>query len=160
MVQKVARGWRIVNVFYNLVIQGRRGGVSLYSRSRPWQAGDSPIASALGARAIDDLSVEGTAETFPTSSAHRKPGAQGNALVASSSIGLGDLEIEHGLPYRLILGFDRLPSLLLIGCPQARAFAGCAVHALELAASNFAGIGWPLPRMTIFVCPFGPCFSH
>ena len=64
------------------------------------------------------------------------PGAGGNAFVAAGEIRLGDLQIEHGLAFGVVLGLDDLPGVVLAGCAQAGAFAGGFIHAIELVAPD------------------------
>jgi hypothetical protein len=46
------------------------------------------------------------------------------------------LQIEHGLAFGLVLGFNDLPGFLFVGGAQAGAFAGGGVHAIEAVAPD------------------------
>ena len=64
------------------------------------------------------------------------PGARGNAVISAGQIRLGDLQIEHGLPFGVVPGLDNLAGLVFVGDTQAGAFAGGGVHAIELVSPN------------------------
>src|SRR5439155_11928053 len=66
------------------------------------------------------------------------PGAGGDAVVSASEVGFGDLEIQHGLAFGLVLGFDNLAGLVLAAGAQAGALAGHTVNAVEASATNAA----------------------
>src|SRR5438552_18371708 len=59
------------------------------------------------------------------------PGALADAGVGAREIRLCDLQVEHGLTFGLVLGFDDLPGFIFIAGLQAGAFAGLRVQAIK-----------------------------
>ena len=66
------------------------------------------------------------------------PRTSGHRRIAGGQIGTGDLEIQHGLAFGLVLRFDNLAGLVLAAGAQAGALAGHTVHAVEAPATNAA----------------------
>ena len=58
------------------------------------------------------------------------PCPRGDAVVAARQIRFGNLQIQNGLAFGVVLGFDDLFGVVRIGSAQAGAFAGLSVHAV------------------------------
>jgi hypothetical protein len=63
----------------------------------------------------------------PMASCH----VRGHSVLSARQIGLGDLQIEHGLAFGLILGINDLLRFLAVGGLLAGAFASGFVNAIE-----------------------------
>jgi hypothetical protein len=59
-----------------------------------------------------------------------------NFWIAGHEIGAGNLQIDEGLAFGLILGFDNLPGVVLVASLQAGAFAGFGVNAIKSPIAN------------------------
>src|SRR5256885_14672614 len=59
------------------------------------------------------------------------PGALADAGIGAREIRLCDLQIERGLTFGLVPGFDELPGFIFIAGLQAGAFAGLRVYAIK-----------------------------
>ena len=59
-----------------------------------------------------------------------------DAVVAASDIRFGNLQIQNGLPFRVVPGFDDLFGVVGVGSAQAGAFAGLSVHAIVGSATD------------------------
>ena len=65
-------------------------------------------------------------------------GTRGHAVVGARQIRLGDVQIEHGLAFGLVLGVHDLLGFVAVGGLEAGAFAGGFVHAIEHSATESA----------------------
>src|ERR1039458_784207 len=59
------------------------------------------------------------------------PGAGGDLRVAGREIGAGDLQVDGGLPLRLVLGVKQSPGLCPVASMEAVLLAGGRVFAIE-----------------------------
>ena len=60
----------------------------------------------------------------------------GHAVVRACEIRLGDLQVEDGLAFGVVLGRDDLLGVVLVGRAKTGALASGGVHAIELVAPD------------------------